>query len=377
MTQQQEANFDETSVIFETIHGSHAYGLNTDESDIDRRGVCIPPRALGLGFVRQFEQQDTWDESCDDRVIFGLRKFFSLAAQSNPNALELLFTEPRFHLRCTQAGEKLLARRQDFLSRQAQQAFCGYALSQLKRIRRHRCWLLDPPAGPPSRTEFGLPERRKLIDASADGAFNAIFADLLHASGQEHAAEDFQKRYMDPESPHFQDWKSLVHSVSAHDPEFFERHAEVLDECMDLSRELITVLSREKAYTSALNEWQQYQAWKRHRNPARAALEACFGYDCKHAMHLVRLMKMGREVLTHGTLQVYRHEDREELLAIRNGQWSYDELLAFAEQEQQALKDLALRSPLPPKPDLEVLNELCVELQMEYYRFPEKHLEIY
>jgi predicted nucleotidyltransferase len=35
-------------------------------------------------------------------------------------------------------------------------------------------------------------------------------------------------------------------------------------------------LDKERRYRNAHNEWQQYQGWLKHRNPARAALEARF-----------------------------------------------------------------------------------------------------
>src|ERR1039458_5020213 len=39
-----------------------------------------------------------------------------------------------------------------------------------------------------------------------------------------------------------------------------------------------------------VHQVDQYNGWKAQRNPKRAELEAKFGYDTKHAMHLVRLM---------------------------------------------------------------------------------------
>ena len=79
-----------------------------------------------------------------------------------------------------------------------------------------------------------------------------------------------------------------------------------------------------------MKHWESYQTWKTHRNPARAALERQHGYDTKHAMHLVRLMRMGLEVLERGDLRV-RRDDADALSAIRDGAMSFDELLAEVE----------------------------------------------
>jgi hypothetical protein len=67
---------------------------------------------------------------------------------------------------------------------------------------------------------------------------------------------------------------------------------------------------RERAYHHAFRDWQQYEHWKAHRNPKRAALEMKMGFDGKHASHLVRLMRMCREILETGRVVVKR-PDRE------------------------------------------------------------------
>jgi hypothetical protein len=100
-----------------------------------------------------------------------------------------------------------------------------------------------------------------------------------------------------------------------------------------------------------------------HPEPKRAALERVHGFDTKHAMHLVRLMRTCRDLVVDGVMRVYR-PDREELLAIKQGAWSYERLVeAVARHGAEA--DAAIRdgrSPLPPAPDEEVINRVCVEL---------------
>ena len=121
----------------------------------------------------------------------------------------------------------------------------------------------------------------------------------------------------------------------------------------------------EKAYRSALKHWNHYQAWRRERNPARAALEARYGYDTKHAMHLLRLLRMGMEILETGEVHVYR-PDREWLLAVRNGLLQYEELLALAAKYEARLATLQATSTLPEAPDVARLEALVVALQGEW-----------
>jgi predicted nucleotidyltransferase len=81
-------------------------------------------------------------------------------------------------------------------------------------------------------------------------------------------------------------------------------------------------------------------------------------YDTKNAMHVVRLLREGKELLETGKVNVFR-QDREELLAIRAGAWSLVDLLAYAAEATADLDRAVLKSPLPVKPDLEKLDELC------------------
>lgn len=81
--------------------------------------------------------------------------------------------------------------------------------------------------------------------------------------------------------------------------------------------------------------------------------------QCKHAMHIVRLLRMGEEVLRDGVVNV-RRPDAAELLAIRSGEWSYEELLDWAEQQDAKLDAIMKSSPLPTKVDLGKATEILI-----------------
>jgi hypothetical protein len=121
--------------IFLTRAGSHAYGMATPESDLDIRGVLIPPKEYFLGFAHRIEQVESNDP---DLIIYDIRKFFALAAACNPSIIELLWTAEEDHLLVTPLGRRLLEHRSLFLSRRAKQTFSGYAVAQMKRIKTHR-----------------------------------------------------------------------------------------------------------------------------------------------------------------------------------------------------------------------------------------------
>lgn len=97
-------------------HGSHAYGTNTETSDEDFKGVAIPPKEYFYGFTHRFEQAELKAPD-DDAVIYDIRKFFNLAADCNPNIIELLHVDPIDYVIVTPIGQMILDHKNDFLSK--------------------------------------------------------------------------------------------------------------------------------------------------------------------------------------------------------------------------------------------------------------------
>jgi predicted nucleotidyltransferase len=350
---QQSPHLDwlKSNTIYITRYGSHCYGTNVEGSDEDFKGICLLPKAYLCGFQKRFEQAEL---NNPDVVIYELRKFFNLAAGANPSIIETLFTDPSDHILITDTANKLIEHRDKFLSKRVKHTFCGYAFSQLKRIRLHRRYLLDPPKQPPTRAEMGLPER------------------TLIPQDQLQAAEAVIKKELDKLNFDFigeleESMKILIRSSIAE--MLAEMKITADDQWVACARKVglddnfIAIAQKEREYIARKREWDQYQDWKKNRNPKRAEMEAKYGYDCKHAMHLVRLTRMAREILTIGKVIVKR-PDREELLAIRNGAWKYEDIIAFAEKEDKDLQIVYESSnTLPKVPDMAFLDQLCIELQ--------------
>ena len=125
-------DFDlEPLIIYRCIVGSRAYGLDTDESDTDLRGIYLAPAELQwsiFGAPEQFE--DNAAQTC----YWELQKFLIMALKANPNILECLYS-PMVE-KVTPLGEQLLGMRECFLSQMIFQTFNGYAMSQFKKIER-------------------------------------------------------------------------------------------------------------------------------------------------------------------------------------------------------------------------------------------------
>lgn len=135
----------------------------------------------------------------------------------------------------------------------------------------------------------------------------------------------------------------------------------------ELPSSFLELLDRERRYRATLREWQQYQEWKRSRNPIRAELERQHGYDTKHAMHLIRLLRMAVEIMSTGEVLV-RRQDASELLDVRRGALTFDALLDQADALGSRLKSITDSSPLPPRPDEVRLNGFCADLVAQVHR---------
>jgi hypothetical protein len=340
---------DGFKVICEFIAGSHLYGMATEESDIDIRGVFIPSRDYfyGLENVRDITDSES------DTEYKEIRTFVSLAMNSNPNIIEYLFV-PYDLLRVNEVKwMKIAEHREHFVSQKCKHTFYGYARSQMKRIRTHRHWLLNPPKKKPERSDFGLPDL-KMIPGDQIGAFNKLVSMYMRQTGKFHKLADELEKMEE-----FHSYEDLISNLQNKD-------YNAIKTLIPVSDNFLEVLAKEQSYTQALHQWKQYQKWLKVRNPARAALEAKYGYDTKHASHLFRLVYECYELIQTGKITFPRH-DAAQLLEIRNGSLTYEEIEdrfeTFDFELSLLLKDKCV---LPRSPNHKVINKLCVEICEEY-----------
>jgi predicted nucleotidyltransferase len=369
----------EQHTLFLTLAGSQAHGTARESSDVDVRGVCVAPLSLRLSLFRSFEQYEGalpagLAESVIPRiqehptaarglsiktecVIFDVAKFVSLCAAANPNALEILFADERDWLLATPQWRRLHDQRSQFLTKKVQQTFLGYAMAQLKKIQTHRSWLLNPPARKPTREDFGLPAHGGTLSHDDQNRIEQSIAEKVRSYGVDNVEMPKPSRIALQErlDAFYRD----ALSASADDIE--ERMRAVATASLGVPAEVASTLNAEKRYRAALKHWDSYQTWKSQRNPARAELERVHGYDTKHAMHLIRLMRMGFEVLKTGELHV-RRDDAAQLSAIRDGALSFDELLVMAADLQQSMQNATAATELPHDVDYDRVDALLATM---------------
>ncbi|HEY9756239.1 MAG TPA: nucleotidyltransferase domain-containing protein [Oculatellaceae cyanobacterium] len=118
-------------IIYKCIVGSRAYGLDVEHSDLDLRGIYLPPAQLHwslYGIPEQIEMKET------DECYWELQKFLILALKANPNVLEVLYT-PLVEYK-NEIAEVLLEHRCRLLSKLVYQTYNGYVLSQFRKLEQ-------------------------------------------------------------------------------------------------------------------------------------------------------------------------------------------------------------------------------------------------
>jgi uncharacterized protein len=117
-------------IIYRCVVGSRAYGLDQSDSDVDIRGIYLPPADLEwslMGVPEQLENDDT--QEC----YWEIKKFSGLALKANPNILECLFSP--VVLQTTPIADSLLRIRHGFLSKLVYQTYNGYARAQFRKVQ--------------------------------------------------------------------------------------------------------------------------------------------------------------------------------------------------------------------------------------------------
>ncbi|KUJ52514.1 hypothetical protein AR685_05710 [Chryseobacterium sp. JAH] len=111
-----------------------------------------------------------------------------------------------------------------------------------------------------------------------------------------------------------------------------------------------------------------YWRWVSERNEDRYNVNQNHGqnYDSKNMMHTIRLLQSCEQIFKTNSLNI-RVENRDELLDIKAGNWSYDNVMKKAEGLIQSIEYYHSKSSLPEYPNLEKSTEILVEIRENLY----------
>lgn len=360
----------EDNLVYKVLCGSHAYGTAMPESDVDVAGVFIQPIEYFFGL----QAFDILNERAEqDAAYYSLRKYCNLAVANNPNVLELLFVDDSDVLLLHGVFRKFREKRHLFLSRRCQKTFVGYAKAQLHRIRNHRTWIEQERQAMGILWPLVLDE--KIGQGWVDWRFGRNMVERIEAEFDKRI--QFQRGVLVTEADLLRNnrypWRSKPNSPEM--DQYLEQLKTTGIVCPeeDDSRFWVEKSGRglvfqKHLYDEAKKKRDQYVTWMAERNVKRHETEIQFGFDTKYAMHLVRLLRMGKEILTQGELTV-RRPDAQELLSIRAGSWSYEHLVQYADELAAEIEGLTSFA-VPANPSIQEIEKMVVKTTMDWLGVP-------
>lgn len=310
--EKQEYNFlrdntDLKNVIYLTLSGSYGYGTNIDTSDIDLRGVLVeqPKYLYGLQTFEQFENRET------DTVIYGLKKFINLCINANPNSLELLGTDEDCIYYQNESGKLLRENVDIFLTKRVIYSFGNYATAQLRRLSNALC-----------RDHYEEVEKQKHISET-------LISQMEHFNRTHTSFDD----------------NAIKIYINEQDELVFD---------IDLKgyplKDFVSI------YSGMSNTVKTYGKLN-HRNRKKDDKKLY-----KHAMHLIRLLITGKDILNGKGLITRRTKENELLMNIRNGYYTFDELIEMSEEYMVKFNESAQNSSLPKRVDKEKVDQLMFKI---------------
>ena len=341
-------------LLLNCISGSRAYGLHTPQSDTDMKGVFLLPKKVyyGLAYTEQVNNET------NDEVYYELKRFVDLLVKNNPNILELLNTPED----CIQFRHPIMdvLKPELFLSKLCKQTFAGYAQSQIKKAKGLNKKIVNPIDK----------ERKSVLD----------FCYVIEGQGSINLTVWLQKNELLQEHcglvniAHMREIYALFHNR-----QLTQGHLKGISSGIDAND--ISLSSVEKGiaplailsfnkdgYSTYCKDYKEYWDWVEKRNDVRYenTIEHGKNYDAKNMMHTFRLLNMAEEIAKEGKVNV-RRLDREFLLEIRSGAFSYEELVELANEKVYLIEELYEKANLPDQPDLVKVEGILVEMREKLY----------
>ena len=417
-------------IAYEYRRGSHMYHLNTPTSDEDTGGVFICPPEMVLGLRGKYVEQVSDKKS--DVVFYEFGRWIELLLKSNPTALESLFAPKDCIIgEVHPAVQFVLDHKEMFLSKECFKTFYGYAVSQIGKARGLNkkivnpvterkqildfCYTLKDQGSEPIK-EFlkrnkldqkycGLVNVRNMpgvyglyYDFAAYFKFENIdWYDVSFQSGgvkqpyslfiKDGAESDKIANRM--KNKQFYGYSGIVKpfSITVHNPDGTEEQMEWenIDESIEgvwqesnevrLSsvpedeRPIWFMTYNKDAYEKHCRDYKEYKEWEENRNPVRYESNLGHNYDSKNVMHCMRLVRMAKELAQGKGFNVVRTWDRDYLLAIRNHEFEYDDIMTQLEFEKKEMEEAIKTCTLPDKPDYDAVNELLINCRKDIYYY--------
>jgi uncharacterized protein len=244
-----------------------------------------------------------------------------------------------------------------FLSKQCEQSFANYAFTQIKKAYGLEKKIVNPVEE----------ERKSVLD------FCFVYEDAAAVPLKKYLKDKGleQSKIGLAAIAHLRDCYNLYYSKEFNYSGVAKKENanEVSLSSIPKGENPIAMLYFNKdAYSIYCKQYKEYWDWVAKRNEQRYDTTMLHGkkYDSKNMMHVFRLLLMAKEIAVEGKINVFRN-DRDFLLAIKEGKFEYDELVHKAEALKDELPLLYQQSSLQDEPNTESINELLIKMREVYY----------
>lgn len=306
------------NIIILTLGGSHAYGTDTENSDLDIRGCALNSKMqiLTNQNFEQFINEET------DTVIYSFNKLISLLINVNPNTIEMLGNKPEHYFYVHPIGQELIDNAHLFLSKKAVHSFGGYANQQLRRLEN---------------------KSNRLVGQEQLEAY--ICNTILHV------AESFEEKY----------------GIPAGQVRFYIDKAVNPDMATEIFMDANLKHYPLRDYTEMWSELKNIvKSYKNIGSRNNKAIE--HGKLGKHSMHLIRLYMMCIDILEKEKIVTYREAERDLLMDIRNGKYLDEnkqpipEFYEIVDEYEKRLEYAKRNTSLPDNADYDKINEFVASV---------------
>lgn len=359
---------DNNLIIFEGIVGSQAYGIATPTSDVDIKGVFMIPKnkILGFDYVEQVS-----DET-NDTTYYELGRFLHLLMTNNPNILELLnlpedcilFKDPIFDM--------ILDKKEEFISQLCKNSFGGYASQQIKKARglnkkivkefdETRKSVLEFCYVPYGQGSIALNEYLGIYEMKQEHCGLVAIPHMRYTYGVYYDRNsDLLAKGVGVPLLH-PPFKGVVQDLEK------SNDVSVSDVPKGMTPSFIMMFNKD-GYSVYCKEFREYWEWVGKRNQHRFADNMLHGggYDGKNLAHCHRLLDMAIEIGEGKGINVKR-SNRDQLLAIRRGEYEYDALISEADAKILKMEEVFGNSSLPENIDKEFINNLLLSMRKLRY----------
>lgn len=339
-------------ILFECISGSKAYGLNTEKSDTDIRGVFYMPKKdfYGFNYVPQISNET------NDIVYYELGRFIELLSKNNPNILEMLATPEHCILYKNELMKKIKIT--DFLSLLTKDTFVGYALSQIKKAKGLNKKMFHPMDH----------ERKTVLHFCyvVENGKNFELQDWLSTKNLKQQNCGLSKlNHLKDTYNLFYDLNDDVYNGICNSEESNEV---TLSSIPKNSTSSILLYFNKDAYSTYCKKYSEYWEWVSKRNIDRFQSNKMHGkgYDAKNMMHTIRLLQMALKIFKNKKL-IIEVDNKTELLEIKSGKYSYEEVVNMADNLIVEIEEYYKKATLITSPDLNKIENLLVELRLKLY----------